>query len=368
MPPTQHGQAYRLGPNRWGLRYYDLDGVRRRKSPFPSKSAALRYYRDHIEPVLRGESAPMPDVTLTAFVEVYLTRHAANVRAQTIDTLRDRLARAKATFGDVALVELERMSGDIAAWQARLPERSRHDYVRALRQVLDAAVRWGHMTRNPAKIAGPNPKPGPRPVRAYTRAEVDAIALELSYRQLPVFAAATGLRPEEWAALERRDVDRRAGVLTVRRTVTGGKRKGTPIEIVELAKTSASRRQVPLSPRALGALDAIPPRLDSPLVFGATGGGPLRLDNFRRREWSPAIEASGVRRPAKIYDLRSTFASNAIAAGIDVFELARVMGTSIEMIERHYGTLLSGAAAGIASRLATFEAAQDQVTREAEDV
>jgi hypothetical protein len=38
-----------------------------------------------------------------------------------------------------------------------------------------------------------------RTVRASTRAEVDAIALELSaiYRPLPAFAAATGLRPEE---------------------------------------------------------------------------------------------------------------------------------------------------------------------------
>jgi hypothetical protein len=35
------------------------------------------------------------------------------------------------------------------------------------------------------------------------------------------------------------------------------------------------------------------------------------------------------------------------------------MGTSIAKIERHYGTLLSGAAAGIASRLAAFKAAQD---------
>jgi hypothetical protein len=39
-------------------------------------------------------------------------------------------------------------------------------------------------------------------------------------------------------------------------------------------------------------------------------------DNFRRREWAPAIEAPGVRRPARIYDLRSTFASNALAKGV----------------------------------------------------
>ena len=42
-----------------------------------------------------------------------------------------------------------------------------------------------------------------------------------------------------------------------------------------------------------------------------------------------------------------------------MFELARVMGTSIEMIERHYGALLDGSGAGIASRLAVFEAEQD---------
>ena len=46
MPPTQRGQAYRLGPNRWGLRYYDGGGRRRRRSPFPSRSAALAHFRD----------------------------------------------------------------------------------------------------------------------------------------------------------------------------------------------------------------------------------------------------------------------------------------------------------------------------------
>jgi integrase len=107
----------------------------------------------------------------------------------------------------------------------------------------------------------------------------------------------------------------------VQRTVSSG-------EVVHLAKTSKSRRQVPLSPRALAALDEIPPRLDTRLLFPAERGGLLNLDNFRRREWAPAIEASGVVKPARIYDLRATFASRALAAGVSVFELARVMGTS----------------------------------------
>jgi integrase len=249
------------------------------------------------------------------------------------------------------------MGGELADWQALLPERSRYGIVQALRQTLAAAVRWDYMTRNPALLAGPNPQPPPRTVRTFTLAEVDAIAAELSprYQPLPSFAAATGLRPEEWAALERRDVDRRSGVATVRSSVSDG-------VVRELGKTHASRRQVPLSRRALAALEQLPSLLTTPLLFPSPAGGLLNLDNFRRREWAPAIEAAGIAKPARIYDLRSTFASNALAAGVTVFELARIMGTSVRMIERHYGALLDGAHAGITGRLDAVELALEKTS------
>jgi hypothetical protein len=44
-----------------------------------------------------------------------------------------------------------------------------------------------------------------------------------------------------------------------------------------------------------------------------------------------------------------------VAAGVTVFELARVMGTSVRMIERPYGALLDGAHNVIAGRLDAFE-------------
>jgi hypothetical protein len=52
---------------------------------------------------------------------------------------------------------------------------------------------------------------------------------------------------------------------------------------------------------------------------------------------------------------------------VSVFRLARVMGTSMRMIERHYGALLDGAGAGIAASLDAYDAEQDQAA-EAEDV
>jgi integrase len=340
MPALQRGQAYRLNGGRWGLRYYDNDGKRQRVSPFPSKSAALQHFRDVIEPG-RGSGATPTPLTFAELVEVYIARHAQLRSASTIRTLRHRLARPLRAYGSVTLSELEGMAGDIADFRATLPERFAHDVMRALRQTFAAGVRYGYIGTNPAVQAGDNPAPKPRAVRAYTLAELDALEAELGpdYGPFVPLVAATGARPLEAALLERRDVDRRRRVLAVRGT-----------------KTSGSWREVPLTGRALAALDRLPARLDTPLLFPAPEGGPLNLNNFRRRMWAPAVEASGIATPARIYDLRSTFASNALAAGVTVFELAKVLGTSVQMIERHYGTLIGGAHAGIAGRLDALEA------------
>jgi integrase len=306
MPRRTTGSVFKTANGEYGIRW--PKGERRpQQIGFKTKTEARRWFAENVAPRLdRGESGLGPEYTLAEFVPLYLDRHAPTVRPRTIAEPRKRLRYATAAFGDVPLRDLERMSGELADWRTTLPEGSRYGVMQALRQALEAAVRYGYMTRNPAKLAGRNPQPPPRPIRAYTVAEVEAIAAELSpmYRPLPMFAAATGLRPEEWQALERRDVDRRTGILNVRRTVSSG-------EVVELGKTARSLRQVPLSPSALDALDALPSRLDTPLLFPSVRGKLMLLDRFRAREWAPAIEAAGIRRPARIYDLRSTFASNA---------------------------------------------------------
>ncbi|HEX2433777.1 MAG TPA: hypothetical protein VHI55_07485, partial [Gaiellaceae bacterium] len=135
----------------------------------------------------------------------------------------DRLALARdlgyATrdYGQVPLRELERMVDELAGWQTRLPAvLVTGSSVRCGRRLLrrSGGATWAP---NPAKLIGPNRQPPPRPIRAYTLVELDALAADLSprYRPMPAFAAATGLRPEEWAALERRDIDRGAGIVNV---------------------------------------------------------------------------------------------------------------------------------------------------------
>ena len=74
------------------------------------------------------------------------------------------------------------------------------------------------------------------------------------------------------------------------------------------------------------------------LVFVGVRGSNIDLKNFRRAQWKPALESAGLPH-ARIYDLRHSFATWALDAGLSIFELARYMGTSVEMIDRVYGHL-----------------------------
>lgn len=59
----------------------------------------------------------------------------------------------------------------------------------------------------------------------------------------------------------------------------------------------------------------------------------------RGRRGTPALRAAGLEhRPP--YALRHSFAAWSIAAGTGLFERARMMGTSVEQIDRTYGHLL----------------------------
>jgi len=124
------------------------------------------------------------------------------------------------------------------------------------------------------------------------------------------------------------DLDER--VAYVRRSFTRGELK--------LPKTEGSLRAVPLQARALDALDRLPDN-DSPLVLPGERGGYLDIHHFRPYQWRPAQNMVGISPPRRIYDLRHTFATFALRAGISTFDLSRYMGASLTMIDRHYGHL-----------------------------
>jgi integrase len=336
MPAEQKGSIYKTKRRGFAVRWLE-NGKRLHQSGFRSRTDARNYFRDEVRPRLDTASTTIdPAINLEDFVKLYLTAHALNVETSTLGILTSRLNAATKTFGKVELRKLERKAPEIAAWRATLADGSRFGATQALRQCLEQAISWGVIQRNPAKLAGKNPQPKRAEVVPFTADELDRVYAELGpHAPIVRFAAATGTRPSEWIALERRDIDRENGIAIVQRSYSRG-------TLRPYGKTQRSRRSVPLSRMALDALAAVPPRIDSPLAFPSPSGGLIDLHNWRAREWKPALEAAGIGH-GTIYTLRHTFATNAIAAGIGLFELARYMGTSVDMLDRVYGHLVVGA-------------------------
>jgi integrase len=334
VPSTQRGSVVKRG-KQWAARWYDDQGVRRFQGGFATRSAAGEWLDRKVEEVAalrRGDLLPVSHrpQTVDALVDTFLERHGRTVDSATKRKLTAELRQARAEFGRRHPDSLRRL--ELEDWRATLSAGARHDVFRAFGQTLAWGVARGLIDRD-ASVGIRNPKPKRherRPIIPFESLdEIEAVAVELDprYRPIVTFAVGTGLRPEEWCALERSDVDRDAGLVHVRRRFTRG-------ELKEGTKT-VPERAVPLRQRVLDALDELPPRIDTRLLFPAPRGGYIDLDRFRHREWAPALRAAGLA-PRGPYTMRHTFCTWAIESGIELSYIATIMGTSIRELEDTY--------------------------------
>ena len=329
----RHGQA-RTGeikrtPTGWAIRYRDGRGIRRQRSGFRTKAEAKHVLDDELRKARLGPLY-QPEVTLQQLIDIFLRQYEGAPSSRS--RLDQYLGKATGYFGEQPIGSLDALA--IAEWRASLPEKMRHGAHTALRQVLGAAVRWRWIEHNVATdVKNPvHPREELTPFESWE--EVDALARELGpFGPLVVFCVGTGVRPEEAFGAGWNDVDLDGGVFTVRRAFAKGRLKS-------YTKTERSRRRVPLRAKVLDALDRLPQA--GAILFPASGGGRINIDNFRAREWMPALRAAGLPH-RRIYDMRHTFATWSLAAGMNIFTLARRMGTSLQMIDATYGHLAQDA-------------------------
>ena len=268
-------------------------------------------------------------ITLSEFVDEYLELHQAE--PVTIAKLRWLLGKATGTLGDKRIADLA--PKDVYAWRLTVPEGHRFEATQALRQVLNRAVAWGLLDFNPARRGVPNPQRRPkekRPFESWQQIEAVAARLGPVYGPMVIFGAATGLRPSELFGLEQHDVDREAGVVYVRRAFANRRIKDT--------KTRLSTRAVPMQAKAVEALDRLPASAN-PILFPNARGGRIDFRIFGRKHWRPAQVAADIEPIRGLYDLRHTYVTFALRAGVPVFAVSRFIGSSIAMIDRHYGHL-----------------------------
>jgi integrase len=307
---------------------------------------------DEVEALRSGERISPSEVpTVTELVEQFLSTH--EVDPATTDKLRYELKHATREFGDVRVDQLR--TPELASWRATLPARSRHQLFRSFRQVLEQAVTWNLIERNPSdRIRNRRVRlDEDREIQPFVSwEEVESIAAELipAHRALPVFLVGTGMRPEEALALEWRDIDKANGVASIERVHSQGRTK-------QPKKSDRQRRRVPLRAKVLEALDAHPRRIGTRLVFPAHHEDDyLKLDTFYLRHWRAALRAAGIEKRG-VYACRHTFASWAIAAGVQLFYLSRIMGTSVTQIDATYGHLVPDSEDYLRGLLDTYDTA-----------
>jgi integrase len=130
-------------------------------------------------------------------------------------------------------------------------------------------------------------------------------------------------------------VDLRAGRLLIRRSRTFGEDNAP--------KTARSERTIDLAPFVVATLRDEQPlhTASDSFVFLNPEGRPIDVKVFTQWTWNPALRRLGLR-PRRFYATRHTFISVALTRGWNLKALAEYVGTSVAMIERHYGRYLGG--------------------------
>lgn len=138
------------------------------------------------------------------------------------------------------------------------------------------------------------------------------------------FGTHTGLRPSEqrklrWSAVH----------LAEQRIEVG---KGHAV------KTANSRRTVPTQGRALEILQRRSKSTggnDDAYVFTGADGGRINKD-YLRKALQRFAEDAGIKKNVVPYSLRHAFGTRAALGGVPLYLIAKLMGTSVAMVEKHY--------------------------------
>jgi integrase len=152
-------------------------------------------------------------------------------------------------------------------------------------------------------------------------------------------ALITGMRPEEYFALQWDHIDFTHNLISVRKALD---LKNKEITFHEL-KSKNSRRQIPLSGVIIKKLKAhqkkqkqIKYEYKFNLVFCAENGKPLNIGNINKRHFEPIVDKIDKDKNLSLYSLRHTCATLLMLAGENPKVVAERLGNSVSVTLKTY--------------------------------
>jgi integrase len=329
------GRVRELPSGRWQARYKGPDGIDRPAAhTFDTKTSAERWLTLTEAEIIQGEWID-PDAGRVLFGKYASDwiEEPPGLRPKTIQLYRYLLrSHIGPAFDARSLADIK--EPDVRRWRKNLLDAKVSAVTvakayRLLKAVFNTAVDDGLIRRNPCRIKGAGQERSPeRPVLNVAQVYAVADAVGGRYRALVLLAVFGSLRWGELAALRRSDVDVQARTVRISRQLSeprgGGFAFGPP-------KSHAGQRTVAIpevitSDLASHIVTYAAPG-DDGLVFTSPEGAPLRLSNFCRRVWRPALRVVGLPM-IHFHDLRHTGNQLAAGAGASLRELMDRMGHS----------------------------------------
>lgn len=161
----------------------------------------------------------------------------------------------------------------------------------------------------------------------------------------------TGMRQAEALGLQWGDIDWNRGTAEIRRTFRCGK--------FYQPKTASSRRTVELPAPLVSELKrwklACPKGDEAQdLVCPSVTGKPMQASALLQQGFQPALRRAGIRK-VRFHDLRHSFASNLLAAGVDVVTVSKALGhANVHITLTTYAHAVPKARHGAADRMAAL--------------
>jgi integrase len=304
----------------------------------------------------QGMPVPKELLRVDDYLREWLNANQTRLQARTLRAYACLVrVHANPTIGHFRLARLEarhleKVYGDMM--RAGLSARTVQYLHSVLHRALGQAARRGLVIRNVADLVDP-PRVRRREMTVLNIAQSQAFIREAAsspHEALYVLAISSGMRQGELLGLRWSDVDLDRGYLSVTHTL---ERSG-PNAVFGEPKTSASRRRVRLTDRAIEALRrhrSVQAEIrlragaawrDLDLVFTNGTGGPLDAHNLVRRDFGRLLERAGLT-PIRFHDLRHTAATLLLTKGIHPKVVADMLGhSSVAVTLDTYSHVLEG--------------------------
>jgi integrase len=203
--------------------------------------------------------------------------------------------------------------------------------------ITDEVIEFNTLAGIVVRANDPRLQKQPRPARVFSWEEMWTFtaAMPGQWSKAGRVLSDCGLRVSEMLALHQADLDFDRAMLRPRNTLDldGTILRGTKTTHDDHEEWERGR-DVPASESLLQLLWDMPWRTDTKLVFPNGRGNAKLLSNFYRDVWKPTQKRTGM--DIRPQEMRRSWITHLAADGVDVADLARMAGHSIETMNGYY--------------------------------